>query len=94
MHHAPAWDPKSETSDDPPYSDTQLVISLVGVLIFPHERTPNALGDLLDGYKGPLGQIIRVRYSAGAKGSVSLSSPDGMTEAIDPKALKNPSPVA
>jgi hypothetical protein len=28
-----------------PYSDTQLLISLLGVLIFPHERTPSALSN-------------------------------------------------
>jgi hypothetical protein len=27
----------------PPYTDTQLLISLLGVLVCPHERTPRAL---------------------------------------------------
>lgn len=87
--HAPVWDPHSETSDDPPFSNTQLVISLLGVLIFPHERAPDALGDLLEGYRGPLEQIVSIRYSADASGLVSLPVAEGVAEAIDPKSLKN-----
>lgn len=80
---APPWDPASKASDEPPFADTQLVVSLLGILIFPHERTPDALGDLLDGYKGQLDQIIRIRYST-AKDGVVLSSGDGVTETVDP----------
>ena len=51
---APHWNPGSPESDNPPFADTQLLISLLGILIFPHERTPNALGELFDGYEAPL----------------------------------------
>jgi hypothetical protein len=45
-------------SDNPPFADTQLLISLLGILIFPHERTPNTLCELLDGYEALLDEII------------------------------------
>jgi HEPN pEK499 p136 len=85
--YAPPWD--SENHDDPPYSDTQLVISLLGILIFPHERAPDALGDLLEEYHGPLDEIVAVRYSAHASGLLTLPGPDGTAETIDPTSLRN-----
>lgn len=85
---APHWNPESPESDNPPFADTQLLISLLGILIFPHERTPNALGELLDGYEAPLNDIIRVRYSAEGGGRVSLDGGNGPAEIIDTRSLK------
>src|SRR5712672_701688 len=56
---APAWG--SADQDDPPFADTQLLISLLGVLIFPHEQAPEALGRLMRGYE-PLNQVLTVLY--------------------------------
>ena len=81
--------PARKNSDEPPYADTQLLISMLGILIFPHERTPNALGELLDGYDEPFDDIIQVRYSAEVKGRVSLTGADGPPETIDARSLKN-----
>ena len=36
---APKW--KSVNQNDPPFEDTQLLVSMLGVLIFPHERNAN-----------------------------------------------------
>ena len=50
--------------DRPVYSDTQLLISLLGVLVFPHERAPDALGELLKGYND-LSDVVNIRYRRG-----------------------------
>jgi hypothetical protein len=81
--------PVTPETNEPPYADTQLLISLLGILIFPHERTPEALGELLDGYDGPIDEIIRVRYSAEPNGRVRLTADDGTSEIIDAKSVKN-----
>ena len=39
--HASSLDPSANV---PPYADTQLLISLLGVIVFPHERSSKALG--------------------------------------------------
>jgi hypothetical protein len=39
---APKWG--SATKNEPPYADTQLLISLLGVLVFPHERGARGIG--------------------------------------------------
>src|SRR6476661_4223802 len=80
---APRWNPDTPEANKPPYADTQLLISLLGILIFPQERTPDALGELLDGYDGPIDEIIRVRYSAEPNGRVRLTADDGTSEIID-----------
>jgi hypothetical protein len=69
-----------------PYTDTQLLISLLGVLVFPHERTPRALGKLLANYDG-LSRVVAIRYSAAGAGSVQLTGNDGETETVDPTSL-------
>ena len=72
----------------PPYTDTQLLISLLGVLVFPHERTPGALGKLLSNYDG-LSRVVAIRYSAAGAGRVEISGPDGEKETVDPTAIRN-----
>lgn len=56
---APAWG--SAKQYDPPFADTQLLISLVGVLVFPHEQPPDALGNLMRSY-APLKNVLNVIY--------------------------------
>lgn len=85
---APAWNAACAASDEPPYSDTQLLISLLGVLIFPQERTPQALGQLLEGYPGALEKNITIRHPKSADGVVMIAGPDGDDHAIDPKSMK------
>ena len=72
----------------PPYTDTQLLISLLGVLVFPHERTPEALGKLLNDYEG-LSRVVAIRYPAGRTGGVEISGPDGERETVDPNSVKH-----
>jgi hypothetical protein len=88
-HFAPEWDPDSPRKDDPPYADTQLLISLLGILIFPHERVPDALGELLNDFDAPLDAIIKVRYSSEVHGGITLPGPDGVPETIDAGSLKD-----
>ncbi|MBB3020418.1 hypothetical protein FHR70_003499 [Microvirga lupini] len=73
-----------------PYSDTQLLISLLGVLVFPHERAPDALGELLKGYK-PLPDAVRIVYPSPTelKNGVEITGADGERERVDPGSLKN-----
>ena len=81
---APKWG--SLDQDRPPYADTQLLISLLGVLVFPHERTPGALGTLLRGYK-PLEDVLTVRYSRSGLRKIEITDPNGEAVLIDPSKL-------
>ena len=86
-------DQQAPRPDDPdpnraPYSDTQLLISLLGVLIFPHERTPSALGNLLKGYRG-LRNIVTIRYRRGKESTVELGGAGDRLETIDPADLSD-----
>jgi hypothetical protein len=74
--------------DRPPFSDTQLLISLLGVLVFPHERTPNALGHLLSNY-GSLDHVVAIKYPTGDANCVEIIGPDGARENIDPKSIRD-----
>lgn len=86
---SPSWNAGSPEANEPPYADTQLLISLLSILIFPHERTPEALGELLDSYDGPIDDVIRVRYSAEPNGRVRLTADDGTSEIIDAKRSRD-----
>jgi hypothetical protein len=81
---APKWG--SPEQDRPPFADTQLLISLLGVLVFPHERAPGALGNLLRGYK-PLDSVLTVRYSRHGPKKIEITDPDGDAVIIDPTRL-------
>jgi HEPN pEK499 p136 len=70
-----------------PYSDTQLLISLLGILIFPHERAPNALGRLLKGYEH-LGKVVAVKYP-NDPGKVELTDLGGETRLVDPSSIED-----
>ncbi|MGN8094162.1 HEPN family nuclease [Methylobacterium sp. 22177] len=76
--------------DDPPFADTQLLISLLGVIIFPHERSAEALGTLLSEY-GRLDQILAIRHPKSARNGslIELPGPDGQAERVDPNSIAN-----
>jgi hypothetical protein len=80
-----ARSPNSATQNEAPYADTQLLISLLGVLVFPHERTPEALGNLLLNYKR-LGRVVKVQHSV-HEGAVELTDADGEAVLINPANL-------
>jgi hypothetical protein len=83
---APEWG--SSRQNEPPYADTQLLISLLGVLIFPHEKAPFALGSLLRDYE-PLDRVLTVRYSLHGEKDVELTDADGETVMVNPAVLTN-----
>ena len=83
---APKWG--SPRQNEPPYADTQLLISLLGVLIFPHEKAPFALGNLLRDYK-PLGRVLKVIYSLHGDKKVELTDADGEAVLANPAILTN-----
>ncbi len=47
---------------EPPFSDTQLILSMLGVVIFSYERTPDALGELFETFDGKLDHILKIVY--------------------------------
>jgi hypothetical protein len=81
---APPWG--SSKQNDPPYADTQLLISLLGVLIFPHERSANALGELLLRYSD-LGDVLKVKWSQQKGKSIEISDEMGEPVEIDPSSV-------
>ncbi len=87
--NAPPWEAGSPGSVVPPFADTQLLISLLGILIFPHERAPGAFGELLNGYEASLDHIIEVKYSAEGSNYVSLDASNGPAEIVDAQSLKD-----
>jgi hypothetical protein len=84
-HNSPHWGGAEQ--DAPPYSDTQLLVSLLGVLVFPHERTPDALGKLLSKY-GDLSRVVTVRYPKNGAERIEVTDAEGHTETIDPTSVK------
>jgi hypothetical protein len=76
--------------DRAPYSDTQLLVSLLGVLVFPHERAEGALGELLQGYKS-LGDVVKIRYPhlERPEERIEVCGSDGERELINPSSIKN-----
>jgi hypothetical protein len=79
---------RSSDQNRRPYADTQLLISLLGVLVFPHERTPGALGKLLSNYDG-LSRVVAIRYSAAGADRAEIIGPDGERETVDPTSIRN-----
>jgi hypothetical protein len=78
--------PTSATQNQAPYEDTQLLISLLGVLVFPHERAPKALGNLLRNY--PLRPVMNVIHNDHKDGDrVELTDADGEPVLIDPAVI-------
>jgi hypothetical protein len=83
---APEWG--SSHQNEPPYADTQLLISLLGVLIFPHEKAPRALGNLLRDYK-PLDRVLKIEYSLHGDKEIELTNADGETVLVNPAIITN-----
>jgi hypothetical protein len=81
---APKWG--SAAQNEAPYADTQLLISLLGVLVFPHEQAPEALGNLLRDYSS-LQRVVKVIYSSREGDRVELTDADGEAVLIDPAVL-------
>jgi hypothetical protein len=93
FEQAPKWGTPEQ--DQPPYSDTQLLISLLGVLVFPHEKAPGALGQLMRGYKS-LGRVVNIVYSIRDDARVEIAETDGEPVIVDtgrmtdlPRLLRN-----
>lgn len=78
--------PSEAKEDQPPYSDTQLLISLLGVLIFPHERAPSAFGSLLRGYE-QLGNVVTVKYPKDTQ-EIELTDTEGTSTFVDPSSIE------
>lgn len=76
--------------DDPPFADTQLLISLLGVIVFPHERSAEALGKLLSEYER-LDQVLTIQHPKGIPNGklIELTGADGLTERVDPSSIAN-----
>jgi hypothetical protein len=72
----------------PPYSDTQLLVSLLGVLVFPNERASDALGQIMAEYPG-IRKIVQLKYTDAPAGQVFLPNDKGEERAVDPNDLKN-----
>jgi hypothetical protein len=83
---APKWGTPEQ--DRPPFSDTQLLISLLGVLVFPHEKAPATLGEIMRGYK-PLHRVLNVVFSRHGADRVEMTDMDGDTVIVDPARLSN-----
>jgi hypothetical protein len=71
---APKWGTPEQ--DQPPYSDQQFLISLLGVLVFPHEKAPGALGELMRGFKS-LRKVVDVVYPVRTDAGVEIADTDG-----------------
>src|ERR1700692_1572175 len=82
-----ARSPNSATQNEAPYPDTQLLISLLGVLVFPHEQVPEALGNLLRDYE-PLGRVVKVQHPV-HEGAVELTDADGEAVLFDPAVIRD-----
>ena len=74
--------------DRQPYTDTQLLISLLSVLVFPHERTPGALGRLVANYNG-LSRVVTIRYPTAGAGRVEIAGSDGERETVEPASIRD-----
>jgi hypothetical protein len=87
---APEWDPDSPRRNDPPYSDTQLLISTLGFLVFPHERTPGALGELLKQYEKQfkLADVITILHPKAGE-AVHIAGGNDEDVAVDPGSIAN-----
>jgi len=87
---APKWDPKSPDRDNPPFTDTQLLISTLGFLVFPHERTPDALGDVLLNYnkKHKLSDVMKILYPEDTNKPIEIADEEGEAVTVDPASIK------
>jgi hypothetical protein len=83
---APKWGGPEQ--DRPPFSDTQLLMSLLGVLVFPHEQAPGALGEIMRGYT-PMHRVLNVVYSRHGGERIEMTGSEGEAVMIDHTRLSN-----
>jgi hypothetical protein len=83
---APKWGGPEQ--DRPPFSDTQLLMSLLGVLVFPHEKAPGALGEIMRGYT-PMHRVLNVVYSRHGGEWIEMTGSEGEAVMVDPTRLSN-----
>lgn len=88
---APKWDPQSPDRDREPFTDTQLLISTLGFLVFPHERTPDALGRLLKDFDKEfrLSDVMTIVHPKDGKQPVEIEDEDGTPLAVEPNAIES-----
>ncbi len=90
---APKWDPQSPDRDCEPFTDTQLLISTLGFLIFPHQRTPDALGRLLKKYdeEFKLSDVITIIHPArnGQPIEIEIADEEGSPRRINPGEIES-----
>lgn len=77
---APKWGASNQ--NDPPYADTQLLISTLGIVVFPHEHNREAFGDLISSV-GDLRKIVKVKFPHAVTGQIEIVGIDGTIENID-----------
>jgi hypothetical protein len=63
-------------------------MSLLGVLVFPHEKAPAALGEIMRGYK-PLHRVLNVVYSRHGTERIEMTGLEGEAVMVDPTRLSN-----
>jgi len=80
--------PGDMDQDRAPYSDSQLLISLLGVLVFPHERTPGALGRLLNNYEA-LSNVITIKHPKRSGANIEIVGDSGERHRIDPTSVND-----
>jgi hypothetical protein len=61
---------------------------LLGVLVFPHERTPGALGRLLKNYKA-LSNVITIEYPKVNGTKIEIVGASGERHRIDPTSIED-----
>lgn len=87
---APKWNPTSQDRDNPPFTDTQLLISTLGFLVFPHERTPGALGEVLLNYNKThkLSDVMTILHPTDTSAPIEIADEDGEAVTVDPASIK------
>ncbi len=59
-----------ERQVEPPYADTQLLVLVLGVLVFTHEKEPDAPAAILDGHEG-VTDAVQVIYPPAVGGGMA-----------------------
>jgi hypothetical protein len=87
---APTWNKDSPDRNNPPFTDTQLLISTLGFLVFPHERPPDALGKMLMAFdkEFKLSDVMTIIYPEGKKQVIEIGGPDEKPVVVDPTSIE------
>lgn len=84
---APKWGASNQ--NDPPYADTQLLISMLGIVVFPHEHSREAFSNLISSV-GDLPKIVKVKFPRAVTGQIEIVGIDGSIENIDARSSVGP----